>query len=301
MERGVSRLSYLFVCNTSSDYISKVDLALFKEESKIPLGVDKNSSVGPHGICVYKDKLLVANSYSNSLSIIDVEEEKEVENYFIGMHCNGVEVFEDNAYVICGELNSIIVFNLLKNKIIEQIPCENFPHSISIDKNKGLIAVSNMHSDSITLVDCKDREYTRNIKVSTYPTETIFDQSGQYLLVCESNMGVKANGTLSIIEAKSFKLLGMVKVGNSPVDIDCDKNYCYVSNFGDGTVSIVDIIKLKEVNRIKVGGMPRGIIKREKYIYVGDNYNNLMLQLNIEKHSKKVISIGGEPTGMTLY
>lgn len=294
-------MSYLFVCNTSSDYISKVDLAVFKEESKIPLGMDKNSSIGPHGICAYKDKLLIANSYSNSLSIIDAEEEKEVENYFIGMHCNGVEVFEDNAYVICGELNSIIVFNLIKNKIIEQIPCESFPHSISIDKSNGLIAVSNMHSDSITLVDCRNRENATNIKVSTYPTKTIFDESGQYILVCESSMGVKANGTISIIEVKNLNLLGRIKVGDSPVDIDCNKNYCYVSNFGDGTVSIVDIIKLKEVNRIKVGGMPRGIIKREKYIYVGDNYNNLMLQLNIEKHSKKVISIGGEPTGMTLY
>lgn len=297
----MSRLSYLFVCNTSSDYISKVDLAVFKEDSKIPLGMDKNSSIGPHGICVYKDKLLIANSYSNSLSIIDVEEEKEVENYFIGMHCNGVEVFEDNAYVICGELNSIIVFNLIKNKIIEQIPCESFPHSISIDKNKGLIAVSNMHSDSITLIDCKNRESTTNIKVSTYPTKTMFDESGQYILVCESSMGVKANGTIGIIEANSLKLLGRVKVGNSPVDIDCNKNYCYVSNFGDGTISIVDIVRLKEVKRIKIGGMPRGIIKSGKYIYVGDNYNNLLLQLNIEKESKKVISIGGEPTGMTIY
>ncbi len=291
-------LSHLFVCNTSSDCISKVDLAMFKEASKIPLGVDKNSSIGPHGICVYKDKLLIANSYSNSLSIIDVEEQKEVENYFIGMHCNGVEVFEDNAYVICGELNSIIVFNLINNKIIEELPCESFPHSISIDKSKGLIAVSNMHSDSITLVDCQNRESTMNIKVSAYPTKTIFDQ---YILVCESSMGVNTNGTISVIEAKSLKLLGRIKVGNSPVDIDSNKNYCYVSNFGDGTVSIVDINRLKEVKRIKIGGMPRGIIKSDKYIYVGDNYNNLLLQLNIEKESKKVISIGGEPTGMTIY
>lgn len=294
-------MSYLFVCNTSSDYISKVDLAVFKEEIKIPLGMDKNSSIGPHGICVYKDKLLIANSYSNSLSIIDLEQEKEVENYFIGMHCNGVEVFEDNAYVICGELNSIMVFSLIKNKIIEQIPCESFPHSISIDKSKGLIAVSNMHSDSITLVDCKNRESTTNIKVSAYPTKTMFDESGQYILVCESSMGVKSNGTISIIEVKSLNLLGRVKVGNSPVDIDCNKNYCYVSNFGDGSVSIVDIVRLKEAKRIKIGGMPRGIIKSGKYIYVGDNYNNLLLQLNIEKESKKVISIGGEPTGMTIY
>ena len=68
-----------------------------------------------------------------------------------------------------------------------------------------------------------------------------------------------------------------------------------------GTVSIVEIASLKEVKRIKVGGMPRGIMKSDKYIYVGDNYNNLLLQLDLEVDSKKVISIGGEPTGMTIY
>lgn len=294
-------MSHLFVCNTSSDYISKVNLAMFVEESKIPLGVDKNIKVGPHGMCIYRDKLLIANSYSNSLSVIDMNEEKEIDNYFIGMHCNGVEVFEDNAFVICGELNSIIVFNLIKNKIVEKVPCGSFPHSVNINKSKKHMVISNMHSDNITLMDCRNRESTLNIKVSAYPTKAIFDQSGEFILVCESNMGIKPNGTLSVLEAKSLKLLGRVKLGNSPVDIYSDVNYCYISNFGDGTVSIVDIIGLKEIKRLKVGGMPRGIIKSGKFIYVGDNYNNLLLQINIEKGSKKVISIGGEPTAMTIY
>ena len=274
---------------------------MFREESKIPLGVDKNASMGPHGICIYKDKLLVANSYSNSLSILNIAEEKEVENYFIGMHCNGVEVYNDRAYVICGELNNIIVFNLIKNKIVEEIPCGSFPHSISFSKRRSLMVVSNMHSDNITLVDCKNIENPLNIKVASYPMKAIFDNSGEYILVCESSMGIEPNGTLSVIEAKSLKNLGRIKVGNSPVDIYADANYCYISNFGDGTISIVDIINLKEIKRIKIGGMPRGIIKSGKYIYVGDNYNNLLVQINVENNSKKVISIGGEPTAMTIY
>jgi YVTN family beta-propeller protein len=293
-------LSYLFVCNTSSDYISKVNLAMFKEESKIPLDMDKNTRVGPHGICVYKDKLLVANSFSNSLSIIDIQGERVVESYFIGAHCNGVEVFEDNAYVTCGELDSIIVFSLLKNKITEEIPCGSFPHSISIDKNKGLIAVSNMHSDNITLIDSRNRENTANIKVSAYPAKAVFDEGGKHILVCESHMGIKENGSLSIINAKSLRLAGRVRLGNSPIDLSIDKNYCYISNFGDGTVSMVDIAKLKEVKRIKIGGMPRGIIKNGKFIYAGDNYNNLLYQIDVENDSKKAIPIGGEPTAMTI-
>ena len=51
--------------------------------------------------------------------------------------------------------------------------------------------------------------------------------------------------------------------------------------------------------RSNVGGMPKGIIKLGESIYVGDNYNNLLIKADLIKENKKVISIGGEPTGMT--
>jgi DNA-binding beta-propeller fold protein YncE len=294
-------LSYLYVCNTSSDNISKVNLAIFKEECKIPLNMDKNGRVGPHDICIYDDKLLTANSFSNSLSIIDTNEEKEVGSYFIGMHCNGVKVFNDNAYVICGELNSLIVFNLKKNKIVEVIPCGSFPHSISINDENALMAISNMHSDSVTLVSCKDKGIYSDIKVSCYPTKAVFTPDGRYLLVCESRMGVCAIGTVSFIDCKTLRLVHRVKVGNSPVDIFTDNDTGYISNFGDGTVSVVDIEGGKEVKRLIIGGMPRGIVKYGKFLYVGDNYNNLLIQVDLQGENKKVISIGSEPTGMTLF
>jgi YVTN family beta-propeller protein len=192
-------------------------------------------------------------------------------------------------------------FNLIKNKIIEQIPCGSFPYGIDINKSRGTIVVTNLRSDNITILDCKNRETIMNIRVSNYPTKAAYDQSGKYILVCESNMGIKSYGTLSIFSADSLKLLGRIKVGDSPVDVYSDNNYCYISNLGDGTVSIADISKFKEIKRIKIGGMPRGIIKSGKFLYVGDNYNNLLYELNIEKDMKKVITIGKEPTAMTIY
>lgn len=293
-------LSYIYICNTSSDYISKVNLRSFKEEIRIPLNLNKLTRIGPHDICEYKEKVLVANSYSNNLSIIDKAEDKEVEKYFIGMHCNGVRVFNDNAYIICGELNSLIVFNLIKNKIVEEIPCENFPHSINIHKQKERIVVSNMNSDSITLIDINDKESIMNIKVGTYPTRAVFTPNGRYILVCESNLGVSKSGAVSIVDADSLRLVNRIQVGSAPVDIFCDNENCYVSNFGDGTLSIVDIINGKETKRVKLGGMPRGIIRNGKNLYVGDSYNNLLIRYDIEKENKKAIVIGNEPTGMTL-
>ena len=293
-------MSNLYICNTSTDTISKINLVDFKEEKQISLRLKSQNKIGPHGICLYEDKLLIANSFGNSLSIVSIIEEEEVENYFIGMHCNDVEVYEHNAYIICGELNNIIVFNLMMKKIIEEIPCGSYPHSIDISKYTALAVVANMHSDSITIFDCLNCENVYQIAVSEYPTKAVFSEDGQYIFVCESKLGLKSCGSLRIIDINSLKTVAKIKLGNSPVDICTSQEYCYISNFGDGTISVLDINKLKVIKKIRVGGMPRGIMVHEKYVYAGDNYNNLLVQVDIEKGNKKVISIGGEPTGMTL-
>ena len=154
----------LYVCSTSSDCISKVNLDLFIEEEKIYLDNQNLKRIGPHGIYVYRNKILTANSYDNSISIVNTYN-YEIESYFIGMHCNDLSVYDNKAYVICGDSDDIIVFDLEKKNIVEAIPCGNSPHSIYICKKKDLIIVANMNSDSITLIDCaRSEEHTSELQ-----------------------------------------------------------------------------------------------------------------------------------------
>ncbi len=297
---GVIKLGYLYVCNTSSDTISKIETNEMIEICKIKLGANSIDRIGPHGILVYKDKLLVVNNYSNSLSTVNTIINEEIEHQYIGANCNDISVFNNNAYIVCGESNSIIVFDLISKKIVEQIPCENLPHSISFDFRNKRMLVSNMYSDSITLIDCIDKEKVRNINVGAYPTKAIFSVDGEYIFVCESNIGGYERGNISIISSKNYRVLYRIQVGYSPVDIDCDNEYCYISNFGEGTISIVNIKNYEHIRKISIGGMPRGIKKIGDSLFVGDNYNNLLFKVDICTENKKAICIGGEPTGMAL-
>lgn len=290
----------LFVCNTSSDNIAIVSLENFKMENQISLSNDIRNRVGPHGICLYKSELLVANNYSNSICRIGVKENKMLDNFFIGFHCNDVTVLEDKAYIVCGESNSMIVFDLIKNQFEELIPCENGPHSISSNKEKKLIVVANMENDSITLMDCSSGIKVSNIRVGNYPTKALISVDGNYIYVCESNLGRDARGSISIISTKTLVVLFRILVGNSPVDMCSDEKFCLVSNSGDGTLSLINMNYHIEAKSLNVGGMPRGIIKHGKYIYVGDNYNNTLMQIEFLKGTKKVIPIGGEPTGIII-
>lgn len=291
-------MSYLYICNTSSDTISKVNLQDFIEDSIIKLGTNNVDRIGPHGVCAFKENLLVANNFSNSISIL--KDDKEIESQYIGSHCNDIGIFNNNAYIICGESNSIIIFDLINKRIIEQITCEDSPHSISFDYKNQKILVSNMQSDSLTLIDCLERENIRHIRVGAYPTKAVFSVNGEYIYVCESNLGGYDRGNISVISSSNYKVLYKIPVGYSPVDMDCDNENCYISNFGEGTVSIININNYKQIKKINVGGMPRGIKKVGEYLYVGDTYNNELLQVNILTENKKAINIGKEPTGMAL-
>ncbi len=294
-------LDYIYVCSTSSDLVLKINLNYFREEKRIYLkSNDIVYNVGPHGIYVNDNKLITANKYNNTISIIDIKKEIQEESYYVGACCNDVVVYGNNAYIICGDLNSLLVFDLKEKQVVEEIPCGSLPCSICLNKERKLLLISNMEDDSITLINCINNECIKNIRVGSYPTKAVFTLDGQHVLVCESNIGSEFRGSVAILSLKNYKVINRIIVGNSPIDIYCSSGHCFVSNFGDGTVSILDINNYREEKKIIVGGMPRNIIKYKGNLYIGDNYNNLLIKVNIKNNDKKYIPIGGEPTGMVL-
>lgn len=294
-------MKYLYLCNTSEDSIYKIDLDMFKVIDKLNLS-DLHFSFtksGPHGLCNYGDKLISANIFSNNISIIDMKT-FTVEDYFsIGLRCNDIIAYNNMAYVICGDSNSVLCFDLLKKRTVEEIPCGQYPHRICVS-SKGKILVANMENDSVTIIDALDTTNNYSIRVGPYPTKAVFSISGDEIIVCESNLGADSQGTIAVYAYKTQKLIKRIKVGLSPVDIlNTQYNY-YVSNFGAGTVSVLASSTLEEVQIIHTGGMPRSLGKRGRNLYISDNYNNLLISYDLITKNKNTIPVGCEPTGMVL-
>jgi YVTN family beta-propeller protein len=292
-------LRHLYVCNTTCDSIDKINIEDFTIESIIPLNGVGGGKIGPHGIWLQDNFLFTSNCYDNSISIVDLKNGM-VESIYLGSNCRDICVLGNHAYIICGDSNNIVSFDINSKEIIELIPCGNSPHSIDCCNINSEIVVANTNSDSITLFDALYGSNIYNIDVGPYPTKAVITLDGDYILVCESNMGYSDKGCISMISTKTHKIIHRIPVGNCPFDMCCDERYCYVSNYGDGSISIIDIANREEINRIRIGGMPRGILSHNKHIFVGDSYNNLLIKIDKETENKKVIPINGEPTGMIL-
>lgn len=291
-------MSYIIVCNTGSDSLNKICTQSFKNES-IVLSADE-SPLGPHGLSLYKDKILVANNYNNSISLINYKNFKEESNLYIGAHPNDIVAFDDIAYVSCGESNSVIIYDLINERINFEVPTGRFPHNIALDEEKHLIFISNMGEDNISVIDYINNKEIKRIKVDKTPIKINISKNKKYLYVCMSHLGYDKKGDVGIIELKTLELINKIQVGLSPVDLYEEDDNLYVSNLCDGSISIVNLKELKEKNKITIGGMPRGIVKDKENIFVGDYLNGTLNVINIENKKVKAITIGTEPNAMTL-
>ncbi len=289
----------LYVCNTGSDYISELNINTLKEK-RINL-TSYNEKIGPYSLASYGDFIVVINKYSSSLVKIKKENYCYKEYHSIGAQPNDIKIYKDTAYILCGEGDSLITFDLKGNKISQCINCGLYPHRIDIEAGLGLGAITNMLSDDILLLDCEKNTIIKKIPVNNYPTKAILINEGKELLVCESFMGTDKPGRVKHIDVISGSIIGEIKVGNYPADILYeDEENCYITNFNDGSVSIISLKEMREKEKLFFRGMPMGILRRYNHLYIGDNHNNALIRYDLIHKKAKIIPLGKEPNGMII-
>lgn len=288
----------IFVCNTAGDTLSEINLNDYSVNS-YPLDLGEKP-VGPHSITYYKDKLIVSNSYNNSISIFSLEDKKEIKTMYIGAHPNDVKVCDDKVYAVCGESNSMVEADLASESLTVSVPVGDYPHNIEIDEEKKIAYVSNLKSNLISIVDLEKNAVIKSIKTHENPTKIFLSKDNKKLYLCESYLGRDMEGYIAIISTEDCRVIKRIRGGLSPVDFIVDEDKIYVINSGEGTLSIVDINKGREVKKIYIGGMPKAIIKNKNDIFISDCMNGRVVKINLKERIIKNITVGREPNAMSL-
>jgi sugar lactone lactonase YvrE len=133
---------------TLTGTVSVVDLAEGKEIKTIQVGLH------PAGMSISGSNLYVANAYSDSLSIVDLNTDAvrtialsvPIARGVFGSGPNDVAVTDDGkAYVTLGQANAVAVVNLQgrdANPVIGYIPTAYFPTSITYDKVQKQLVIA---------------------------------------------------------------------------------------------------------------------------------------------------------------
>ncbi|MFZ0633220.1 MAG: bifunctional YncE family protein/alkaline phosphatase family protein [Acidobacteriaceae bacterium] len=142
--------------STANGTVSVVDLASFKVTSSIRVGLH------PTGMAFWRNDLLVANTYSDSISVIDTNTNREVGRidlglpirvpgerksaYGAGPNSIAVDSGRDVAYVALYNANAIAVVDLHEGSwspVMGMIPVGYAPASVVLDKADDTLLVGN--------------------------------------------------------------------------------------------------------------------------------------------------------------
>lgn len=290
-------MSSIILCNTGSDSLSKISLNDYGVKRVTFTLCDK--PIGPHGIKVYGEKIITANTYNDSVSFFNSETLIEEKNFKVGPKPNDVAVINNKLYTVCGESNAVVVHDIIDEKVICEICTGSWPHNIEFFSEEKLIMVSNLEGNSVTVISIENYDVIKTISTPEYPTKLKVSDDKEMLYVCESYLGNEKDGYLDIFSLKDFSRIKRIRLGSSPIDLCEDSKNIYISNFTDGSISIVDKAILKVKNTLYVGGMPKGILTYLDNLYVADYLKGRLIVIENYK-MKKVIAIEAEPNAMTI-
>ncbi|MBM6862016.1 YncE family protein, partial [Clostridium saudiense] len=133
--------------------------------------------------------------------------------------------YKKKVYAICGESNSVVVYDILEDKTSYEITTGSWPHSIDCYVERGIAFITNFESNDITVINMEDNSILTNIEASEYPTKVLVSKNKEFIYVCESYLGHDKNGFLDIISTKTLKSIKRIEVGSSPMEvIEAEKN-----------------------------------------------------------------------------
>jgi len=134
--------------------VSVVDLSTFKVVNEISTG-----GLHPTGMALYGTSLLVSNTYSDTISIIDTTTNKVTGTISLALPIKvpgaseaaygagpvgiAVDSTAKVAYVALYNANAIAVVDLTKNAVLGLIPVAYAPSSVAIDKADKVLVVAN--------------------------------------------------------------------------------------------------------------------------------------------------------------
>ncbi|MBC5627438.1 YncE family protein [Clostridium sp. NSJ-6] len=291
-------MNSIIICNTGADSLSRITLDnLALEKITFNLG---EKPIGPHGIKTYDDGFITTNSYSDSISFFDKNTFKEKKNAKIGPSPNDLIIYKKKVYTICGESNSVVVYDILEDKTSYEIATGSWPHSIDCDIEKGIAFITNFESNDITVINMENNNVLTKIEASEYPTKVLLSKNKEFIYVCESYLGHDKSGFLDVISTKTLKSIKRIEVGSSPMEVIEEEKNIYVSNFTDGTISVINKSNMMVMESMYVGGMPKGMVVHENKMYVLD-YLKGKVYIVEDNKINKVIAIESEPNAMTLF
>jgi len=192
-------------------FLYKVNAKTFKIENVIEVGaVPKYISISRNGRL-----LIVSNWTSSDISIIDLQEEKEIKRINIGSRPRGVVIDKHNqfAYVTVMGSNKVAVVNLLNYKVSFIQSVGKGPRHLLMNKSNTNLYVSVNSSSQLVKMNLLTKKM-QYCKVKSGPRSMVLTKDERWIYV----VNYYAN-TFQKIDTRTFEVVNTISTKHHPIGI----------------------------------------------------------------------------------
>jgi len=195
---------------------------------------------------------------------------------------NAMYMATKTVYYNCAQGNYVAAMNGVTNQPLPdiRIPIGTGPAGIGIDQSSGVAYVTNLESNSISVLNLKTNRVVRPpITVGAQPFG--FNWTATTLYVANSG-----GNTVSVINRGTNTVTHSITVGNGPRNIAyvASTHTMYVTNYNSNTVSAINTATDQVIATIPVGVSPHGIAydPNNNRLFVTDRGSNQVSIIQLE-------------------
>ncbi|ABR47769.1 40-residue YVTN family beta-propeller repeat protein [Alkaliphilus metalliredigens QYMF] len=261
--------------------------------------------------------LIVSNFAEDSISLIDVAQQKEVQRIYLqegkglfpprplGPHHIALDWNQKYLYVPNSHQNSVTILDLLLGKMIDTVYVGGCPTQIVLCKKYGCLYVANSDSNSIFVLNVNTLESMIQIPTGEMPHGMVLTKDQERVLV--ANKGTKS---ITEIQTRTNEQSEVYEVECHPwhLRLSYDGRFIFVVDHSfdfekQGKICVYQLSDMKLMQVIHIGKMPVEVIcdKKNNYLYVADSDLDCIHVFNLKKNQYcQKINVSHMPHGLEI-
>lgn len=242
----------------------------------------------------------VANSFSDHLSVIEVESMEVLDQIDVGCDPMGVAVSPNGKHVFVTNFSghTVSVIDTGSHQVVDTIQVGQGPCEMAMMTN-GLIGfVAAIHSSTISIIDLQTLRVRETLVF--HADSMVISPDGLRLFAAQ-----RTQDSLLVIDTTSYEPIAQISV-KAPhgIAISPDGQRLYITNSGaNQTVTVVDSSSNAITETIKVGNTPTGLIISPdgSRAYVAVSGDASIAILDLQTHAlKATISMDSTPEKIAI-
>jgi YVTN family beta-propeller protein len=275
----MKKLVFLLVCNTIAAFSlhaqTKSNLQVLKTFHIGGTGGWDYLAVGPINDWLYL-------SHSNQVNIINKNtgDSVGVIEKTNGVHGIAFDLSTNKGFISNGKANTVFVFDLHTNKVIQEIKTGKDPDAIMYEPYSKKIITCNGHSNNLSIIDPSLNKVVDSVFVGGVPETAVSDNEGKLYV------NIEDKNEIVVIDTKNFKVLNhwSIAPGDGPSGLAYDPQSKTLFAGCEKMMMVVNATNGKTISKLPIGAGCDGVAfdesERKVYSSNGDGTLTVIQQDN---------------------